>query len=357
MIVRGDLNQRAAGTKVLAVGDSFMPPSYFEAALRGLGDGIEVECFQIDAEGSFEPSTESELGLREYQGDPAELAARLAGVHVLAVHGAPVTAAVIEAGPDLELVCCARGGPVNIDVDALSARGLPLVNTPGKNADGVADLTLAFLIMLARNVPMGQRFVEEGNRLEDNFAGADFIGYDLHGHTLGLVGLGQVGTRVADRATAFGMRVLAHDPFVKDFAVAERVDSLEELLGASDFVSLHARASAETVGLIDASALALMPESSFLVNTARESLVDERALLAALESGRLRGAALDVFDDSEQGSPNPLLHHRNVVLTPHVGGATVETLARGAEMIAAAIADFLAGRPLRNIVNGAALAT
>jgi D-3-phosphoglycerate dehydrogenase len=278
------------------------------------------------------------------------------GVRILVVHGAPVSERVIEAGADLELVCCARGGPVNVDVGALNARGLPLVNTPGKNADAVADLTLAFLIMLARNVPLGQRFLEAGNRLEDNFAGAEFIGYDLRGHTLGLVGLGQVGARVADRAAAFGMRVLAHDPFVEDFGRAEPTASLEALLAASDFVSLHLRATAETANLIDAEALARMRDGAFLVNTARESLVDEDALDAALASGRLRGAALDVFHDSGEPVRNRLLRHGNVVLLPHVGGATEETLARGAEMVAAAIADFLAERPLRNVINGAALA-
>src|SRR5262249_27175879 len=139
--------------KVLAVGDSFMPPRYMREALAGVVRRHEVEFMQVDAARIFEPSTPSELILREYQGSPAELIERLPGFDVLVVHGAPVTDAVLDASAELQLVCCARGGPVNVDVAAVTARGLPLVNTPGKNAEAVADLTLAFLIMLARRLP------------------------------------------------------------------------------------------------------------------------------------------------------------------------------------------------------------
>ena len=129
---------------------------------------------QIDAARAFTPSTPSERKLREYQGAPAELVERMPGVDVLVVHGAPVTDEVLDGSDRLRLVCCARGGPVNVDVDAVTARGLPLVNTPGKNADAVADLTLAFLVMLARGLPRAQRFLEEGNRSVTTGTGRSF---------------------------------------------------------------------------------------------------------------------------------------------------------------------------------------
>src|SRR6266508_3440270 len=191
--------------KILAAGDTFMPPSYFEEAFAALEQAHAVGYFQVDAERPFVPSTPSELALREYQGSPAELAERMAGVEVLVVQGAPVTDAVLDASQALRLVCCARGGPVNVDVEAMTARGLPLVNTPGKNAEAVADLTLAFLVMLARALPKAQRFLEEGHRLRDNWEGVRFIGSDLRQHVLGLVGFGQIGRRVAQRARSFGM--------------------------------------------------------------------------------------------------------------------------------------------------------
>jgi D-3-phosphoglycerate dehydrogenase len=151
------------------------------------------------------------------------------------------------------------------------------------------------------------------------------------------------------------MTVVVYDPFAEADDI-ERVKTLEELLERADFVSLHARATPENQNMIDAAALAAMKPGAFLVNTARETLVDEDALDAALGSGRLAGAALDVVRASEEDGPHRLLRHENVVLTPHLGGATHETLLQGAEMIAAEIARFAAGEPLVNVVNGAAVA-
>jgi D-3-phosphoglycerate dehydrogenase len=339
--------------RILCVGDSFMPPHYFEDGFASLRAGHKLEYFQIEEDSSFQPVTPSELKLSEYQGNPQQLIQRMPGVEVLAVHGAPVTDAVLDASSELKLVCCARGGPVNIDVDAVTARSLALVNTPGKNADAVADLTLGFLIILARGVRKAQRFLERGGRVKDTFEGAPFIGSDLRGHTLGLVGYGNVGRRVAVRALAFGMTVLVFDPYVEgqEDDRVERVEELEELLARSDFVSLHARASAANTNLFNEATFARMRPGGFFVNTARESLVDEDALDAALASGHLAGVALDVLYPHMTDGPHPLLRHENVVLTPHMAGATRETLLLGAEMLAAEIMRFAAGEPLVNVVN------
>jgi D-3-phosphoglycerate dehydrogenase / 2-oxoglutarate reductase len=343
--------------RILAVGDSYMPARYFADAFADLESVHEIEYVDVDADRSFTPVSPSERKLREYQGSPAELAELIAGAHVLVVHGAPVTDTVLDAADALRLLCCARGGPVNVDVEAVTARRLPLVNTPGKNAEAVADLTLAFLVMLARGLPKAQRFLDEGNRLRDNWEGAKFIGSDLRRHVLGVVGYGQIGRRVARRAAAFGMSVVAYDPFAAVDDYSEQVDTLHALLARADFVSLHARATADNESLIDAEAIAAMKPGAFLVNTARETLVDEEALDAALASGHLGGAALDVVRPSDGSERHRLLRHENVVLTPHLGGATRETLLQGAEMIAAEIARFAAGEPLVNVVNGTAVLT
>ncbi|HEU5373719.1 MAG TPA: NAD(P)-dependent oxidoreductase [Gaiellaceae bacterium] len=342
--------------KVLAVGDSYMPLRYFEEAFGVLAPTHVVEFLQIDPDRSFEPRTDSERKLREYQGSPGEVAERMPGVEVLVVQGAPVTDVVLDASRELRLVCCARGGPVNVDVDAVSARGLPLVSTPGKNAEAVADLTIAFLVMLARGLPKAQRFLEEGHQLRDNWEGAKFMGSDLRRHVLGLVGYGQIGRRVAQRALPFGLTVIAYDPIARAEGPVAQVGSLDELLGRADFVSLHARATGENENLIDASALAAMKSGAFLINTARETLVDEDALDEALASGRLGGAALDVVRTTGAEGRHRLLRHENVVLTPHLGGATHETLLQGAEMIADEILRFAAGEPLVNVVNRSAVA-
>jgi D-3-phosphoglycerate dehydrogenase len=339
--------------KMLAVGDSYMPTRYFRQAFAALGPGQTIEYLQVDRAVPFTPSTVSDLRIKEYQGSPAQICAYMADVEVLVVQGAPVTEAVLDASESLKLVGCARGGPVNVDVEAVSARGLPLVNTPGKNAEAVADQTLAFLVMLARGFPRAQRFLEDGELLKDNWEGARFIGSDLRRHTLGLVGYGQVGQRVARRAVAFGMEVVTFDPYlaVDPADEVERVWGLDELLERADFVSLHARATDKNENLFNEAAFARMKPGSFFVNTARETLVDEDALDSALASGRLAGAALDVVRQSDGTGQHRLLRHPNVVMTPHIGGATHETLLQGAEMIADEIRRFAAGEALLHVVN------
>src|SRR5258706_10667663 len=199
--------------KILVVGDSFVPVPVFERGLDGLRADHRLEFLQLDESEELVPKNASELSIREYLGTPAQISARIGDAEILVVHGAPVTEEVLAAAPALRLICCARGGPVNVDVAAASAHHIPLVNTPGKNAESVADQALAFMIMLARSFPRAQRFLIEGGVLgESAYEGARFMGHDLGGHVLGLVGFGNVGSRVQRRAGAFGMRLRVLGP-------------------------------------------------------------------------------------------------------------------------------------------------
>ena len=254
-----------------------MPVHHFREAFRELQRDHEVIYTDVDESVPFEPRTPSELGLRESIGSPSSVARLMDGIEILVVQGAPVTDEVIDASPALRLVGCARGGPVNIDVAALRERGIELINTPGKNSEAVADLTIAFLVMLSRRLPEAIDYVRRGEELSGNFVGAQFMGRDLRGSTLGLVGYGQVGRRVATRARAFGMPLIVYDPAVRADH-ARQAQTLDELLAESDFVSLHARAPADRSTLIDARALAAMRPGACLINTAREVLIDEDAL-------------------------------------------------------------------------------
>src|SRR5262249_36019891 len=159
---------------------------------------------------------------------------------VLVVHAAPVTEEVMEAAPKLQLICCARGGPTNVDLQSASTRGIPVVTTPGKNAEAVADQTIAFMLMLARRFPRAQRLMNEGISIgESAFEGRDLLGEELQARVLGLVGYGQVGRRVAVRAAAFGMKMIVYDPFVDlDDIQVEQVADLNSLLTQAHFVSL-----------------------------------------------------------------------------------------------------------------------
>src|SRR2546430_7681269 len=333
----------AAAVKILVFGDSFVPVAVFRRGLAPIQADHDIEYVQLD-EGRQDSPPGSLRSIREYLGTPGQLAERIDGAEILVVHGAPVTAEVLAAAGGLKLVCCARGGPVNIDIAAASARGIPVVTTLGKNADAVADQTIAFMIMLARGFPRAQRLLLDGGTLgESAYEGARFLGHELGGHLLGLVGYGNVGRRVCERARAFGVKVVVYDPYVRVEATegVRQVVTLPQLLSVADFVSIHVRTSAGTENLMGRDELAAMKPGSYFINTARETLVDEEALLAALKSGHLAGAALDVVRSRTDRGPHPLLGLDNVVITPHIGGATHETLLRGVTMVASEITRFV----------------
>ena len=343
--------------RVLVVGDTYMPASVFTRALASLGDDVTVTELQIRSTEAARPRTDSERALREYVGDPADLVAALAGHEVLVVHGAPVTAEILDAAP-LRLVCCARGGPVNVDVAAASERGIPVTNAPGRNAEAVAELTIAFALMLIRGVPASARYLVNGGQHADSvYEGREFIGDEATSRTLGLVGLGNVGREVAVRGRALGFTMLGYDP-APPGAIPPGVTmvALDDLLGRSDVISVHARATPDNRHLFGAAAFARMPPGAFFINTARESLVDEDALALALASGTLAGAALDVTQRRPAGNRHPLLDLPNVIITPHIGGATHETLRRGAEIAAAAVALLVSGGIPDNLLNPEILA-
>ncbi|MGH2989882.1 MAG: NAD(P)-dependent oxidoreductase [Solirubrobacterales bacterium] len=338
--------------RVLVVGDSYITTEVFEGGLMRLSGAHELSYVQLDEGERLSASRPPERTIREYIGTPEQVREHLDGAEILLIHGAPVTDAVLDGSDVLRLVGCARGGPVNVDVEAASARSIPIVNTPGKNAAAVAELTLGLMIMLARRLPEGQRAAAQG-RFGSTFEGAEFAGVELGGRSLGVIGYGQVGRQVVPRALACGMEVLVHDPFVEigTCSGVEQIAELQELVPRSDFVSLHARASPDNEALFGPAEFAAMRPGSLFVNMARETLVDEEALERALRDGPVGGAALDVVHARPGREPHPLLSHGNVVITPHVGGATAETLARGVAMLADEVERFAAGLPLRNVIN------
>lgn len=352
--------------KVLVVGDSYCPIDVFAPPFERLAGEHPVEAFDVVDEPDWVPASASERALKEYLGSPRQVIERLADHEVLAVQGAPVTDEVLDAGRSLRLVCVARGGPVNVDVAAATERGIPVVTSPGKNAQAVAELTLAFMVMLARRMPAISRYLEGGGELaRDNYEGAHWLGHDLEGHVVGLVGFGQIGLRVARLGLAYGMRVLVYDPYVDQERVAavgaEPVADLDAMLATADYVSIHARPNADNRGLIGRDRIARMKPGSYLINTARDTLIDEDAVHEALVHGHLAGAAFDVVrppdlsEPPELGRRHRLLDAPNVVLATHIGGATYETLAHGGEMAVSEIERFALGEPLLNCVNPTAV--
>jgi D-3-phosphoglycerate dehydrogenase len=233
-------------------------------------------------------------------------------------------------------------GVDNVDLEAATEMGIVVTYTPGANADSVAEHTFALLLGLVRKIALADRSIREGNWGSD-----EFMGFELSGKTLGIVGLGAIGSRVAKRALAFGMDVLAYDPYVEGERAssfgARRVD-LETLLRSSDVVSLHASLTPETMHLLSARELGMMKRTAILVNAARGQLVDEEALAQALEGGRLLGASLDAFRYEPLPSDHPFLKARNVLLTPHIAAFTREALSRGDKILANDLVSVIRGK-------------
>jgi D-3-phosphoglycerate dehydrogenase len=254
-------------------------------------------------------------------------------------------------GPVLDLPLVAvgscRGDPNNVDVGAATARGIPVLRAPGRNADAVAELTIGLLLAVTRGIVRADRDVREGEIFRDGTIPYQrFRAWQLAGRTAGLVGLGAVGRATRWRLEGLGMRVIAHDPYADD-----ATHSLDDLLAEADVVSMHAMVTPETQGMIGAEQFARMKDGAIYLNSARAMLHDTDALVAALESGRLAGAGLDHFEGENLPIDHPLALMANVVLTPHIGGATYDTEANHSKLIADGLEQLLGGGKPDNLVN------
>jgi D-3-phosphoglycerate dehydrogenase / 2-oxoglutarate reductase len=287
-------------------------------------------------------------------GDREALQRHLATAEALLVRSETrVTAALLDAAPCLRVIGRAGAGVDTIDVDAATMRGIVVVNAPGGNAVAAAEHTLALMFALARRVAAADASMKRGE-----WSRSAYIGTELTGKTLGLVGLGRVGGEVARRALGLDMRVLVFDPYVPDDHARhlglEPVE-LDALLEAAEIVSLHVPLTEATRGILNADRIGRMRRGAFLINCARGGLVDESALLASLDEGRLAGAGIDVYSREPVPADDPLPKHPRVVSTPHLGASTVEAQANVAAQVASDVLAVLEGRPAQFAVNAPSL--
>ncbi|MDR2460003.1 MAG: hydroxyacid dehydrogenase [Deltaproteobacteria bacterium] len=299
-----------------------------------ISDKVEPICSKIFEEAGYEVDSKIGLGTREL----ASIIGQYEGLVVRS--NTKVTSEVLEKGRGgfLKIVGRAGAGLDNIDSNTAKKLGIHVINTPGLNSNAVAELAIGFAFMLARNLAAATSTIRDGRWEKKNL-----VGVELKGKTMGIIGLGNVGYLVAQKAKALSMRVIAHDPLISEDRIREagvEPVNLIDLYKTSDFVSLHLPKTKETINILGAEALNLFKRSAFLINCARGGLVDEDALYTALMVKRLAGAASDVFIQEPPGQ-NPLLTLPNFIAAPHLGASTIEAQLGVAEKVAQLMVDFL----------------
>ncbi|HEY1159717.1 MAG TPA: phosphoglycerate dehydrogenase [Terracidiphilus sp.] len=322
----------------------------YESAPRRKGDVMKIVLAEkvspatlavFAAEPGWEVLTHDQL--------PDGLPAALADAVALVVRSAvQVDDALMEHAPRLRVIGRAGVGVDNIDADAATRRGIVVMNTPGANAVAVAELTIGLMLALARKVPAANASMHAGKWEKKSLQGAE-----LRGKTLGILGLGRIGLEVARRAKGFGLEIVGSDPFVSAAVAREngiRLVTLEELIAGSDYITLHVGLTTQTAGVINAKTLAAMKKGVRIINCARGELVDDAALVAALKSGQVAGAALDVFVE-EPARNTPYAELDNVILTPHIAGSTAEAQEAVGVQIAMQVREYLKLGVVQNAVN------
>ncbi|WP_104088692.1 NAD(P)-dependent oxidoreductase [Arthrobacter sp. GMC3] len=288
------------------------------------------------------------------------LEAELSTANVIVAELDVVDEATLALAPHLQVVISCRAKPVNVDLAACSARGIPVVTTPGRNAEVTADLSFALLLATVRQVSASERWLRAGNwSAEDVFEPYErFRSIGLGGRTLGILGGGAVGRRMMRRALGFGMNVKVYDPFLASdtFGVDAEVVPLEEVMATSDIITVHVPLMPQTEGLIGTEELALMKPEAFLINAGRAAIIDESALMEVLRNKRIAGAGFDVYYQEPLPANSELFTLENVTLTPHIAGASDDVIAEHSRITAKALKAWRLGEPMEAIANKTALA-
>ena len=332
--------------KVLLHGDLFITNQVLRAAIEKTfeGSGITFEYDYLTDDWPVVPVQETDE-VREFVGSDELIVPKVADVEMIATHSAPITRRVIEAAKFLKVVGAARGGPVNINSRACTERGIPVVYAPGRNSGAVAEHTVALILAETRSVARAHISLMQEMRWRGDLYVFEKVGLELNSAVVGIIGFGAIGRKVAHiLAGGFGSKILAYDPYVPAEEITRlgyRPVSLEELLRESDIISLNARLTPQTRGMLGEREFGLVKKSAYLVNTARGELIQHEHLYRALQEKRLAGAALDVFEAEPPPPESPIYQLDNVTATTHLGGASIQAAEIGADIMAGEIYKFL----------------
>jgi D-3-phosphoglycerate dehydrogenase len=339
--------------KLVGIGDLFIPKEYITKGFKPLERlGVEINAVDWQLKDFQELQNINllvENGGSDAYEPPQYIIDAVENADIIITEFCTITKKMIDICKSLKIIGVLRAGYENINLKYAEEKNILVFNTPGRNSDAVADFTVGLMIAECRNIARGHNDLKNGKwtRIYPN---SDYIP-DLPGKTVGIVGLGEIGLKVAKRLTGFDVNLIGYDPYAKDVPYGVECVSLEDVMRESDFVTIHARLTKETEKLINREMLQLMKPQAYLINTSRSALVDEAALYEVLSEGKIAGAALDVFDVEPPGKDYPLLSLKNVTVTPHMAGGSTDAFLNSPKKLAAEMAKIWDRQISRYVIN------
>jgi D-3-phosphoglycerate dehydrogenase len=338
--------------KVLIVADRLITTDIWKEHLEKNWDCHPLDYITIETDWPDHPFFYGDE-ITEFFGPEDEIIAAIKEADLFLTQLAPISQKVLNAAENLKIIGCCRTGPVNINVKAATAGGIPVIYAPGRNATAVAEFTMGLILAEIKNISRAHVDLKKGIWRGD-FYRYDITGPELSQMTVGLIGFGAIGKLMAPFFKAFGSEIVVYDPYIHPGVIKEfqlKMVGFDELLQMADIVSLHARVTPETRGMMGKREFSLMKRGAYFVNTARGPLVDYKALYQALASWHLAGAALDCFEEEPIPAGNPLFNLDNVTITPHIAGSSKLTAHRAAQLVSEDIHNYFANQPLQHCFN------
>lgn len=343
--------------KIVGIGDLLIPEQYIKEGFKEFEkNGHTVQTIQWNLK-SYEELQNINLlvetkGSEAYQ-PPEEIIEAVKDADIIITQFCPITQKLIDKAKNLKMIGVLRGGYENVNVSYATQKGILVCNTPGRNANAVADFAVGMLLAECRNIARSHTNLKDGKWIRDYNNKGQVP--DLSERIVGIVGFGEIGQKVAKRLQGFDMKILVYDPYVEQVPDYVKSVSLVELMRSAQFVTLHSRLTKQTEHMINKEMLSYMRQDAYLINTARSGLVDEQALYEILKNKKIAGAAIDVFDEEPPGKEYPLVTLDNVTITPHLAGGTTDAFLNSPKLHAKEMLRILKGKSSRYLVNSVVL--
>lgn len=339
--------------KIVGIGDLFIPEEYIQNGFKQFKElGAEVRTIDLGVKDFHELQKINllvEKGGSEAYEPPEHIKKAVEDADVIITQFCTITKDTIDRCRNLKIIGVLRAGVENINLKYATQRNILIYNTPGRNADAVADFTIGLIIAECRNIAKGHHGLKNGIWIRD-YPNSQHIP-DLPGKTIGIIGLGEIGLKVARRLTGFDVNILGYDPYVANPGYGIKLVSLEQLMEDSDFVTIHVRLTKETENLVNRKLISLMKPTSYFINTSRSAVTDEIALYDALKDKKIAGAALDVFNVEPPGKDYPLVKLENVTITPHMAGGSKDAFLNSPGKLAKEMIKLANREPSGYIIN------